>query len=35
MTIPKNLTNARDWRLYQQLAAQADLIIIGGRYVCD
>jgi hypothetical protein len=35
MKIPKNVTNARDRRLYQHFAAQADLIITSGRYVRD
>ena len=35
MTIPKNVANDRDWRLYQELAAQADLIISSGRYLRD
>jgi riboflavin biosynthesis pyrimidine reductase len=35
MTIPKTTANERDWRLYQELAAQADLIISSGRYLRD
>jgi len=35
MTIPTNVANDRDWRLYQELAAQADLIISSGRYLRD
>ncbi len=35
MMIPKNIANDRDWRLYQELAAQADLIISSGRYLRD
>jgi riboflavin biosynthesis pyrimidine reductase len=35
MTIPKNVANDRDWRLYQELAAQADLILSSGRYLRD
>ncbi|MBK8899769.1 MAG: dihydrofolate reductase family protein [Anaerolineaceae bacterium] len=34
-TIPKNVANPRDWRLFQELAAQADLIITTGRYLRD
>lgn len=34
-TIPKNVANSRDWRLFQELAAQADLIITTGRYLRD
>lgn len=33
--IPKNIPNDRDWRLYQELAAQADLILSTGRYLRD
>lgn len=35
MMVPKNVANDRDWRLYQELAAQADLIISSGRYLRD
>lgn len=35
MLIPKNISNDRDWRLYQELAAQADLILSTGRYLRD
>jgi len=35
MMVPKNVANERDWRLYQELAAQADLIISSGRYLRD
>lgn len=31
--IPEALTNPRDWRLFQELAAQADVLITTGRYV--
>ncbi len=31
--VPASLANARDWRLYQELAAQADVLIVSGRYV--
>ncbi len=32
-SVPAALANARDWRLYQELAAQADVLIVSGRYV--
>jgi riboflavin biosynthesis pyrimidine reductase len=35
MVVPDNVANARDWRLYQELASQADLIISSGRYLRD
>ncbi len=35
MIIPKSTSNERDWRLYQELAAQADLILSTGRYLRD
>ena len=33
LTVPKQIANDRDWRLFQELAAQADLIISSGRYL--
>ena len=33
MKVPPATANERDWRLYQELAAQADLIISSGRYL--
>lgn len=33
--VPKDTSNPRDWRLYQELAAQADLILSTGRYLRD
>lgn len=33
--IPQNIANDRDWRLYQELAAQADLVLSTGRYLRD
>jgi len=30
--VPQALANARDWRLYQELAAQADVLITSARY---
>lgn len=35
MTVPDNTANDRDWRLFQELAAQADIIISSGRYLRD
>ncbi len=35
MTVPEATTNHRDWRLFQELAAQADLVISSGRYLRD
>ena len=35
LTVPKSIANERDWRLFQELAAQADLIISSGRYLRD
>lgn len=33
LRIPQAIANPRDWRLFQELAAQADVLIISGRYV--
>ena len=33
LTVPKQIANERDWRLFQELAGQADLIISSGRYL--
>ena len=33
--VPPTLANARDWRLYEELALQADAVITSGRYVRD
>ena len=30
--VPTEITNSRDWRLYQELAGQADLLVTSGRY---
>jgi riboflavin biosynthesis pyrimidine reductase len=30
--VPPEIANARDWRLYQELAAQADLLVTSARY---
>jgi riboflavin biosynthesis pyrimidine reductase len=35
LTVPKNVANDRDWRLFQELAVQADVIITTGRYLRD
>ncbi len=35
MMVPKQTANDRDWRLFQELAIQADLIISTGRYLRD
>ncbi|MEX2353430.1 MAG: dihydrofolate reductase family protein, partial [Gammaproteobacteria bacterium] len=31
--VPDTITNRRDWRLYQELAAQADVLITSARYI--
>ena len=33
LTVPQATANARDWRLFQELAAQADLVLSSGRYL--
>ncbi len=35
MMVPKDTANDRDWRLFQELAGQADVIISSGRYLRD
>ena len=35
LTVPANIANERDWRLFQELAVQADVIISSGRYLRD
>ena len=30
--VPASITNPRDWRLYQELAGQADILVTSGRY---
>jgi len=30
--VPPSITNPRDWRLYQELAGQADILVTSGRY---
>ncbi len=31
--VPGSITNARDWRLYQELAALADVLVVSARYL--
>lgn len=31
--VPKSITNPRDWRLYQELAARADVLLVSARFV--
>jgi riboflavin biosynthesis pyrimidine reductase len=33
LTVPKAVANERDWRLFQELTAQADIILSSGRYL--
>jgi riboflavin biosynthesis pyrimidine reductase len=33
LTVPNSTANERDWRLYQELVAQADIILSSGRYL--
>lgn len=33
--VPDAITNRRDWRLYQELAAQADILVTSARYLRD
>jgi len=35
LMVPQDTANDRDWRLFQELAAQADMIISSGRYLRD
>ncbi len=35
LVVPKNVANGRDWRLFQELAIQADILISSGRYLRD
>ncbi len=35
MTVPEQIANPRDWRLFQELAVQADILITSGRYLRD
>lgn len=31
--VPDSITNSRDWRLYQELAAMADVLLVSARYM--
>jgi riboflavin biosynthesis pyrimidine reductase len=33
--VPPDIANPRDWRLFQELAAQADVLLTSGRYLRD
>lgn len=35
LIVPKQIANPRDWRLFQELAVQADVILSSGRYLRD
>lgn len=35
MMVPKSTANERDWRLFQELAVQADILLSSGRYLRD
>ncbi len=35
LVVPKQVANDRDWRLFQELAVQADVVISSGRYLRD
>lgn len=35
MMVPKDTSNERDWRLFQELTTQADVVISSGRYLRD
>ena len=35
LSVPKSIANDRDWRLFHELAAQADVILTSGRYLRD
>lgn len=35
LVVPESVKNDRDWRLFQELAVQADLIFTSGRYLRD
>ena len=35
MKVPERIANPRDWRLFQELAVQADILITSGRYLRD
>jgi riboflavin biosynthesis pyrimidine reductase len=33
LTVPEGISNPRDWRLFQELAIQADILLSSGRYL--
>lgn len=33
LTVPASISNRRDWRLFQELAVQADIVLSSGRYL--
>ncbi len=35
LSVPTSTANSRDWRLFQELAAQADVLLSSGRYLRD
>ena len=35
LVVPKQVANSRDWRLFQELAVQADVVLSSGRYLRD
>jgi riboflavin biosynthesis pyrimidine reductase len=35
LMVPPQIANERDWRLFQELAVQADILITSGRYLRD
>jgi riboflavin biosynthesis pyrimidine reductase len=35
MSVPGAVANPRDWRLFQELGAQSDVMIVSGRYLRD
>ena len=35
LMVPEQIANDRDWRLFQELAVQADILITSGRYLRD
>lgn len=35
LAVPTSIANERDWQLFQELAAQSDLLISSGRYLRD
>ena len=35
LIVPRAIANSRDWRLFQELVAQADILLSSGRYLRD